>query len=85
MTTLEARKTLAVLERLLAAVEQHRRPLDGDELRVVRRLHQRRCSLRDLLAAREAERAKNVIDLALWRDGGRPAAAREPELGASAI
>lgn len=85
MTTLEVRKTLALLERLLAALEQRRGGLDSGEPFVLQRLRERRSALRGLLAARETEREKKIVSFALWRDETVPAPALEPQLGASAI
>lgn len=69
MTTLEARKTLANLETLIAALEQKSGVLDRDDLVALRSLRHRRSSLRGLLAVREIERPKKIVQLELWRDG----------------
>jgi len=69
MTSLEARKTLASLETLIAALERQGGSLDRDELLALRSLRHRRSSLRTLLAVREIERAKKIVHLELWRDG----------------
>ena len=69
MTTLEARKTLANLETLIAALEQKSGVLDRDDLVALRSLRHRRSSLRGLLAVREIERPKKIVHLELWRDG----------------
>jgi hypothetical protein len=85
MTTLEARRTLTALERLLAALEPRSSGFDGDQLRLLQRLRHRRRSLRGLLAAREAERAKKIIDLGVWRDGALPPAGLESQLSRSML
>ena len=69
MTTLEARKTLANLETLIAALEQKSGVLDRDDLVALRSLRHRRSSLRGLLAVRDIERPKKIVQLELWRDG----------------
>ncbi len=69
MTTLEARKTLANLETLIAALEQKSGVLDRDDLVALRSLRHRRSLLRGLLAVREIERPKKIVHLELWRDG----------------
>ena len=69
MTTLEARRTLANLETLIAAIEQRAGALDRDDLLALRSLRHRRGSLRGLLAVREIERPKKIVRLELWRDG----------------
>ena len=69
MTTLEARRTLATLETLVAAIEQRAGALDRDDLLALRSLRHRRSSLRGLLAVREIERPKKIVRLELWRDG----------------
>ncbi len=69
MTSLEARKTLANPETLIAALEQKSGPLDRDDLLALRSLRHRRSSLRGLLAVREIECAKKIVHLELWRDG----------------
>ena len=69
MTSLEARKTLANLETLIAAFEQKSGTLDRDDLLALRSLRHRRSSLRGLLAVREIECAKKIVHLELWRDG----------------
>jgi hypothetical protein len=85
MTTLEVRKTLTVLERLVVALELRRVILDADEKRLLLRLEERRSTLRRLVAAREAELEKKIVSFALWRDETLPDPALEPQLGASAI
>lgn len=69
MTSLEARRTLANLETLIAALEQKSGALDRDDLLALRSLRHRRSSLRGLLAVREIECAKKIVHLELWRDG----------------
>ena len=69
MTSLEARKTLANLETLIAALEQKSGTLDRDDLLALCSLRHRRSSLRGLLAVREIECAKKIVHLELWRDG----------------
>ncbi len=69
MTTQEVRKSLATVENLIALLERKQGALDSDQLRVLRRLRDRRSALRRLLAVRETERPKKIIHLALWRDG----------------
>jgi hypothetical protein len=83
MTTLEARKILSVIERLVTVLEQRRSSLDREQICLLQRLHDRRRTLRDLVTAREAERAKKIIDFALWRDNPIPLA--QLPLGASAV
>lgn len=68
MTTQQLNKTLKTVENLIAVLEQKQGALDADQLRVLRRLRGRRSALRGLQAAREAERRKPVVQLALWRD-----------------
>lgn len=69
MTTDEARRTLLALDGLIAALEQKSGSLDRDQLQILRMLRRRRGMLRGLLNVRDAERAKKVVDLELWRDG----------------
>lgn len=85
MTTLEAQKTLATLERLVAVFEQRIGRLDGDQDRLLQRLQERRRTLRELVEAREAELAKKIIDFALWRDDPPFPPEPEPHLGASVL
>ncbi len=69
MVTQEVRTSLATVEHLIALLEQKHGTLDRDQLRVLRRLRGRRSALRRLLAARAAELPKQIIHLAVWRDG----------------
>jgi hypothetical protein len=85
MTTPEIRKTLTVLERLLAALERRGSTLESDERRLLLRLQERRRALRGLITAREVEREKKIVSFAFWRDGALPLPLREPQLGASAL
>jgi hypothetical protein len=85
ITTIEVRKTLATLARLISMLEQRSGILDDDQLRLLEHLRQRRHSLGSLLEAREAERAKPVIDLGVWRDGALVPDAFEPQLEISAL
>jgi hypothetical protein len=85
MTTPEIRKTLTVLERLLAALERRGSALEGDERRLLQRLHERRRALHGLIAARESEREKKIVSFAFWRDETLHVPLHEPQLGAGAI
>ena len=85
MTTLEIRKTLAVLERLVAALERRGSALGGDERRLLQRLQERRRALHGLIAAREAEREKKIVSFAFWRDETLHVHVHKPPLGAGAI
>jgi septal ring factor EnvC (AmiA/AmiB activator) len=85
MTTLEIQKTLTVLERLLAALEQRGSALGGDERRLLRRLQERRQALHGLITAREAEREKKIVSFAFWRDETLHVRVHEPPLSAGAI
>lgn len=85
MTTLEVRKTLTVLERVVAMLEQRRRILEDDEHRLLQRLLERRSALRTLITAREAEREKKIVSFALWRDETLASPLLDPQLDANAI
>lgn len=84
MTTQETRKTLKTVETLIAVLEQRQGTLDRDQLQVLRRLRGRRSTLRGLLAVREVERPKKIIQLALWRDGYMQPEELSPGASASA-
>jgi hypothetical protein len=69
MTSLDARKTLANLEALIATLEQKHGALDRDDLLALRSARHHRNTLRGLLAVREIESHKKIVHLELWRDG----------------
>jgi hypothetical protein len=85
MTTAEARKTLTILERLIGVLEQRQGGIDADERRLLQRLVDRRSTLHQLVAAREAEREKKIVDFALWRDDALPVPFFEAAFGATAV
>jgi hypothetical protein len=85
MTTLEAEKTLAALDRLVAIFDKRIGILDGEQRRLLQRLRERQRTLRQLVAAREKERTKKIIDFALWRDDPPLPPEPEAELDASVV
>lgn len=77
MTSDAIRRELYRIEALIEAL-RNSFPIAGDDIEDLCWLQEQRRHLGALLAARQAQRGKRLVSLAVWRDGGtsrRPATA----------
>lgn len=81
MTSEMVRHDLGRIEALIAALKSSYGDDDREDLYW---LDAQRLYLRSLLAVREAQRGKKLINLAVWRDGGPEAASRLAAASAAA-